>query len=35
MSAADRIFGAFKTVVSNSPQLSETDRTGLLAALES
>jgi predicted GTPase len=35
MSAADRIFGAFKTVVSSAAQLSETDRAGLLAALES
>ena len=35
MSAADRLFSAFRAAVSSAEQLSETDRTGLLAALES
>jgi|ERR1017187_1612025 predicted GTPase len=34
MSAADKIFGAFKAAISSTEHLSETDRAGLLAALE-
>jgi predicted GTPase len=34
MNAADKLFGAFRTVISSSGQLTEDDRTGLLAALE-
>ncbi len=35
MSTANKIFGAFRAVVSKDEQLSEDDRAGLLAALES